>query len=415
MTNSRLLAFEILYDVLRDNAYSNLAIDKALKNSDIKDKAFVSNLVYGVIERKLTLDYIIAPFVKGRIKPRVKILLYIGTYQIYFMDKVPMPVAINETVGIAKNAGVGYYKEFINAVLHNVSSNIIEINDIDDLSIKYSCPQHLINMWQKMYGVDDTIKILESINNKPPVFAIPNRNYVNAEELLYELNSCDIYGEIVDDVVLITSRYDLSKCKAFNDGLFYIEDLSSFNCANALGANEGDVVFDVCAAPGGKSFTISQSMNQKGKLYSFDLHENRVKLIADSANRLGLNNIVASVNDALVFNDSLPLADRVLCDVPCSGFGIIRRKPEIRYKDLDSIKDLPEIQYSILSTSSKYLKNGGRIIYSTCTLNKKENEKVVQKFLDANTNFALIEQKTIIPSQKGGDGFFWALMEKKND
>lgn len=415
MKGSRLVAFEILYDVLRDNAFSNLAIDKALKNSDIKDKAFVSSLVYGVIERKLTLDYIIAPYLKGRVKPRVKILLYLGTYQIYFMDKVPVPVAINETVAIAKNAGVGFYKDLVNAVLHNVADNIIDIDSIDDLSIKYSCPQHLINMWKKMYGIDDTIKILESLNNKPPVFAIPNRQFVDADELLQELNYCDIEGEIIDDVVMITSRYDLSNCKAFDDGLFYIEDLSSFNCANSLGAKDDDIVLDVCAAPGGKSFTISQAMHQKGTVYSFDLYDSRIKLISDSAQRLNLKNIIARVNDASVFDEDMPVADCVLCDVPCSGFGIIRRKPEIRYKDLDSIKDLPEIQYNILETSSKYLKNGGRIIYSTCTLNKKENEKVVSRFIDTHPNFIILEQKTAIPSHNGGDGFFWTLMEKKND
>lgn len=415
MKSSRLVAFEILYNVLSDNAYSNLAIEKSLKNEQVNDKAFVSNLVYGVIERRITLDYILSPYLNGRIKPKVRIALYLGVYQLYFMDKIPDSAAINESVNLAKEVGICYYKDMINAVLHNVNDNRIDINSLKDLSIKYSCPEHLINMWIKMYGEDNTINILESINDKPPVFAIPNRQFVNADELLYELNCADIFGEVVDDVVMITSRYDLSMCKAFDDGLFYIEDLSSFNCANMLGAEENDIVLDVCAAPGGKSFTISQSMNNTGKVYSFDLYDSRVKLISDGASRLELTNIEVGINDALAFNKDIPLADKILCDVPCSGFGIIRRKPEIRYKNLDSIKELPQIQYDILSTSSKYLKNGGRIIYSTCTLNKKENEKVVERFLADNSNFELVEQITTFPSSIGGDGFFWALMEKTND
>lgn len=414
MKNSRLIAFEILNNVLRDNAYSNIAIDKALKNVD-SDKAFVSSLVYGVIERKLTLEYIVNQFLTGKTKPKVKIILYMGVYQLYFMDKIPSSAAINESVELAKNVGVSYYKDLINAVLHKIDNNRIDINSLDDLSIKYSCPKHLINMWLKAYGEDNTLKILSAINNKPPVFAIPNSLYVDAEECLYELNNCDIYGEIIDDIIMITSPFDLSKCKPFQDGLFHIEDMSSYNCAMALGATENDVVIDVCSAPGGKAFTIAEKMRNNGKLYAFDIHSHRVKLIEQGAQRLGLTNIVAGINDALVFNDDIEKADKILCDVPCSGFGIIRRKPEIRYKDLDSIKDLPAIQYNILSVSSKYLKNGGRLVYSTCTLNKKENEKVVHKFIEKNDNFELLEQKTIFPSFDGGDGFYYAVIIKKND
>lgn len=414
MKNSRLIAFEILNNVLRDNAYSNIAIDKALKDVD-NDKAFVSSLVYGVIERKLTLEYIVNQFLTGKTKPKVKIILYMGVYQLYFMDKIPTSAAINESVELAKNVGVSYYKDLINAVLHKIDNNRIDFDSIDDLSIKYSCPKYLINMWLKAYGEDNTLKILSAINDKPPVFAIPNSLYVDAEECLYELNNCDIYGEIIDDVIMITSPFDLSKCKPFQDGLFHIEDMSSYNCAMALGATENDVVIDVCSAPGGKAFTIAEKMHNNGKLYAFDIHSHRVKLIEQGAQRLGLTNIVAGINDALIFNDNIEKADKILCDVPCSGFGIIRRKPEIRYKDLDSIKDLPAIQYDILSVSSKYLKNGGRLVYSTCTLNKKENEKVVQKFIEENSNFELLEQKTTFPSFDGGDGFYYAVIIKKND
>ena len=270
-------------------------------------------------------------------------------------------------------------------------------------------------MWIKQYGEDEVKAFLPCINDKPPLFAIANKKFVNSDELLYELECSNVVGEAYDDFVIIENGVDLTKTKAFKNGLFYIEDLSSYNCARALNAKENDVVLDMCSAPGGKAFTISQSMNNSGKLYCFDMYEHRLKLINDGAKRLDIVNISASVNDATKYNDNIPKADKILCDVPCSGFGIIRRKPEIRYKELDSVKDLPQIQYSILETSSKYLKSGGNIIYSTCTLNKKENEKVVAKFLENNNNFEILEEKTVFPTPFGGDGFYYALMRKNND
>lgn len=412
MKNARLSAFDMLYDIIYGGAYSNIVLEKGLKAVESKDKGFVSRLVYGVIERRLSLDYAINKFLNGKTKPKVKILLYIGAYQVLYMDKIPDAVAVYETVSLCDNIGLSYYKKLINAVLHRIIDYKTEFDVIDDLSIKYSCPQHLINMWTKMYGEDNVVDILESINNRPPVFAIPNSKYVDAEELYYELLSAGIDCEIFNDVVKINSSFDLSGLKAFNDGLFYIEDYSSYSCAKALGAKSDDVVLDLCSAPGGKAFTIAQS---GATVYAYDIYEHRVELIKKSAQRLGLNNIITGINDALIYNANIPFADRIICDVPCSGFGIIRRKPEIRYKNLDDIKELPQIQYNILFTSSRYLKSGGVIIYSTCTLNKKENEQVVDRFLNDNTDFSLVESKTVFPTKNGGDGFFYSILKKKND
>lgn len=412
MKNARLSAFDMLYDIIYGGAYSNIVLEKGLKAVESKDKGFVSRLVYGVIERRLSLDYAINKFLNGKTKPKVKILLYIGAYQVLYMDKIPDAVAVYETVSLCDNIGLSYYKKLINAVLHRIIDYKTEFDIIDDLSIKYSCPQHLINMWTKMYGEDNVIDILESINNRPPVFAIPNSKYVDAEELYYELFSAGIDCEIFNDVVKINSSFDLSGLKAFNDGLFYIEDYSSYSCAKALGAKSDDVVLDLCSAPGGKAFTIAQS---GATVYAYDIYEHRVELIKKSAQRLGLNNIITGINDALIYNANIPFADRIICDVPCSGFGIIRRKPEIRYKNLDDIKELPQIQYNILFTSSRYLKSGGVIIYSTCTLNKKENEQVVDRFLNDNTEFSLVKSKTVFPTKNGGDGFFYSILKKKND
>jgi 16S rRNA (cytosine967-C5)-methyltransferase len=171
----------------------------------------------------------------------------------------------------------------------------------------------------------------------------------------------------------------------------------------------------MCSAPGGKSFSIAEMMNNTGVIYSFDIHQHRVKQIEDGAKRLGLTNITANINDALVYNEKIPMADRILCDVPCSGFGIIRRKPEIRYKELDSVAGLSKIQLDILETSSRYLKNGGTLVYSTCTLNRKENEKVVSAFLDKYDNFTLVNEKTSFPDKNGGDGFYRAVLLKNEN
>lgn len=410
MKNSRQIAFETLYKIFYDDAYSNIALDKALSFTD-SGKAFITRLVYGVVERKLTLDYIIEKFCK-KTKPKVLVILRMGVYQLYFMDKVPSNAAINESVLLAKNNGLSYYSKLINAVLHKIDDNRIEIDNIDDLSIRYSVPKNLIGMWNKAYGEDTVKSFLPYVNGNTPVFAIPNTKYVDKDELLYELNCDGVEGEIVGDVVMITSSFNLAEMKSFNNGLFHIEDLSCYEAVKALNISENDVVIDVCSAPGGKSFTAAEMMNDKGKIYSFDIHNHKIDLVNESANRLGLNSIVAKINDAAEFNNEIEKADKIICDVPCSGFGIIRRKPEIRYKELDSVKELPNLQYKILETSSKYLKNGGKILYSTCTLNKRENEKVVEKFLNSNKEFKLIESKTMFPSEYGGDGFYYSIIER---
>ena len=412
MKSSRLIAFEILYKINSENAYSNIALDKALSDYETKDKAFISSLVLGVTERRITLDYLISPYLTGKTKPKVMLILYLGAYQLYFMDKVPSSAAINTSVDLAGEVGVSYYKKLINAVLHKIDNNRVDIESLDDLSVKYSCPLNLINFWNKMYGREQCEEILKVINSKPPVFAVPNTLFVDAEELSYELLNSGVECETDGELVKINSSADISALKPFKDGLFHIQDKSSFECAKALEAKEGDIVLDICSAPGGKAFTIAEGMNNKGKVFAFDIHEHRVKLIENGAKRLGLNNIEARINNAEVYCEDMPRANRILCDVPCSGFGIIRRKPEIRYKELDSVKALPELQLRILETSSKYLEENGRIIYSTCTLNKRENENVVRAFLEKHSEFRLIEEKTCFPSESGGDGFYYAVLDK---
>lgn len=411
MKSSRLIAFETLHKIFYDSTYSNLAVDNALKDVD-KDKAFISALVYGVVERKITLDYYINKYLTAKPKPKIMTVLRLGAYQLLFMDKVPSSAAINESVKLTRDIKQDYYSKLVNAVLHKIDSNREEL---DNPSIKYSVPECLINMWNKQYGADTVNEFLPALNERPPIYAIPNRQFVDAGELCYELLEEGVDCEVLEEVVLIHSSIDFNSSRAYKNGLFYIEDLSSYHCAKALQAKPGETVIDFCSAPGGKAFTIAQDMENNGRLYAFDLYEHRAELVKKSAERLELNAIISGVNDASVYSDTIPEADRILCDVPCSGFGIVRRKPEIRYKNLDSIKDLPEIQLNILKTSAMYLKDGGRIIYSTCTLNKKENEKVVSAFLNEHSGFSLEYDKTVFPSANGGDGFYFAVLTKNYD
>lgn len=415
--NSRQIVFEILNKIEIDDSFSNITLNNYLKKVDNSvDKAFISRLVYGVVERKLTLDYIISKFCKkySSSKKAVKTVLRMGVYQIYFFDNIPDRAAVNETVNLLNNKKYSYYKSFVNAVLRSVCQNRIDINALPD-EYKYSCPKHLIGLWNKAYGEENTKKILDAINEKAPIYLTPNVLKISAEELCELLNKNGIEAKQIENSVQITSQFDIAESDFYKQGLFFVQDISSKKAADLLNAKSNETVLDMCCCPGGKSFETALNMKNQGQIYSFDIHENKLSLVNEGAKRLGINIIKTGVNDAGVFNKNIAVADKIICDVPCSGFGIIRRKPEIKYKNLDEIKPLYDIQYQILSTCSKYLKTGGQLVYSTCTLNKNENEKIVSKFLEENENFECITQSTVFPSKDGGDGFFMALIRKKYD
>lgn len=409
MKSSRLVAFECLHKIFTDNAYSNIELDSVLEKQD-SDKPFISALVYGVIERKITLDWHIYQHLKNKPKSKVLTILRIGAFQLLFMDKVPSSAAINESVQLCKEIKQDYYVALVNAVLHKIDDN----RQIpDDLSIRYSVPNNLIKMWQKAYSKEVVDEFLPYVNGKPPLFIVPNTTIIRENQLINELKNEGVFAEVSSGVLRVNSPLNVTKSHAFQKGYFHVQDWSSYQCCKALNPLSGETVLDVCAAPGGKSYTMAALMGDRGSVISMDLHENRVKLIKDGAKRLKLNSIESFVNDALLYNENLPMADKILCDVPCSGFGILRRKPEIRYKSLDSIKGLPEIQLKILTVSASYLKQNGCLVYSTCTLNKRENERVVEAFLKTRDDFVLIDEKTTFPTENGGDGFYWALLERK--
>ena len=437
MKNARQTAFDILSKIQKDSSYSNLTIDSFLASVclDEVDSAFVSALVYGVLESSFTLDYQLAANLKQplkKLKPQVLTVLRLGAYQLLFMDKVPESAAVNESVKLIKANCCSFASSLVNAVLRNVAKKGLCLPDESDktfyYSVRYSFPQELVKFWIKSYGEENTVGIMESCSGRPPLIVRANTLKVTADELASTIKNEGIESKSS----VVTDSLELGKCgsverlKSFADGLFHVQDAASQFCIAALDPQPGETILDLCAAPGGKSFTVAERMNNTGKIVACDIHNHRLDLIKSGAARLGITNIECIVNDAAVYNENLPMADRVLCDVPCSGLGIVRRKPEIRCKPLDTLKELPPVQGKILDTASRYVKKGGTLVYSTCALNPKENENVCKSFLESHPDFKsklpsfacegmFIRDGfiTLMPHINGTDGFFIAVFERK--
>jgi len=425
--NDRFIAFKILNKIERDKAYSNIVVDTVLKENEAVSAPFVCSLVYGVIERKITLDYILENFLSQPIKklnPQVLTILRMGVYQIKYMDKVPVSAAVNESVKLVKKVKCAYSSGLVNSVLRKVSLNDIVLPNTDDkiydLSIAFSCPYELVRHFINDYGYDNTKSLLSASLGSAPLVIRVNTLRTTIESLIRILESENVIAEkseIIEDSLVIKSGA-VFETNAYKQGLFHVQDFASQICIKNLDPQPNDIVFDVCSAPGGKAFTIAEKMNNKGEIYAFDLYEHRVNLISKNAKKLDIEIINACVNDSSIFNNMLPMADKILCDVPCSGLGVIRRKPEIKYKDLGFVDKLCDLQYNILNCSAKYLKSKGVLVYSTCSLNKAENQAICEKFLDENKNFKMIPlgdedgYMTLMPHNNGTDGFFLAKFIK---
>ncbi len=431
MSTARQTAYELLLKTELSGAYSNIALDGALEKTKLrpKDKAFVTALFYGVLERKLALDYIIRAYSKteyDKIDKGVVQLLRMGLYQLLYMDSVPESAAVNETVSLCPKSSKG----FVNAILRSFirSGSKIEYEGLDEygkLSVMYSCPKWLVKMWCGRFGVPATEGMLKASFGRPPLYAKVNTLKCTADELIAELKADKITArrnKLLDDCVEIDRIGGVETCNAYRKGLFHIQDISSQLCCKIVKPVVGETVIDMCAAPGGKSFSMAEAMSNKGRLLSFDLYDGRVSLLKEGAKRLGINILEAYVNDATVYNEKIPQADKVLCDVVCSGLGVIRRKPEIKYKPKTDIMGIPEIQKKILETAKNYVRVGGTLVYSTCTLNYDENEAVVEEFLANNKNFTPIVvhinnteasyMRNFFPDTTGGDGFFVATLRR---
>ncbi len=442
MADVRKIAFNTIYRVLFNDAYSALAINSAIKENNLSklDSAFLSNLVYGVLERKILLDHIISQYSKvkpKKIENKTLIILELGVFQLLFMDKVPSSAAVNESVKLSKEVGAYKSSGFINAVLRNFVRNDMKYtlpdkNDkIKYYCVKYSCPEFLVEKWLSQYGEENTLGILEGLSDRPPLTIRVNTLKTSKDELIKELADCNVQVsevKFLENALNISNTGSIEELDSFKDGKFYVQDSASQLCCEMLDANSSMTVCDVCAAPGGKSLYNAIKMNNDGKVYAYDLYEHKIKLINKSANRLGVGIIEAQVRDALSDDQPLNDCDRLICDVPCSGFGIIRRKPEIRYKKATIIDNLPELQYSILCANADALSIGGVLVYSTCTLCDEENIKVADRFLAEHQDFApvplclpqgvqrFIEEPehmlTLLPHKNMTDGFFFAKFVK---
>lgn len=443
MANSRKTAFKVLLKIEQDGAYSNIALNNAVKESELSplDAAFTSALVYGVLERKITLDYIIKQYSKiplRKIELKTKIILRLGLLQMAFMDKIPESAAVNESVKLAKQQKLQKSSGFINAILRSFARDNCKVkypdikNKAEYYSVKYSCPQMLVKLWINSYGEDNARGILENLSGRPNIYARVNTLKTNTDELITVLADDKVKAEKVDfpsNAVKIADTGSIERLKAYKGGLLHIQDLSSQLCTYFLSAEKGQTVLDICSAPGGKAFTIAEYMQNSGKITACDMYKHKLKLIEKGAKRLGINIIETYLRDGASADKELPSADRILCDVPCSGLGVLSRKPEIRYKDDLIDTDLADIQYKILCESAKYLKKGGKLVYSTCTLNPQENNKNTAKFLAEHNDFEGVELElppelkrafdekpyeiTLMPHTFDGDGFYIAVLTRR--
>lgn len=436
MKSVRQTAYEILLNIHKNQAYSNISVDSAIETGKLNetDASFLSALVYGTIEKTIGLDYNLALYLTqpiNKLRPEILTVLRLGAYQLLFMSRIPVSAAVNESVKIIKNTKLSFAAGMVNAVLRKVSIIGFILPSVDCymeyLSVKYSFPVWLIRLWANSYGMENTIGVLEHSLTRAPAYARVNVLRISSDELTSVLYKEGIESESHKDycnTITIKKRGSIETIDSFRDGLFHIQDLSSQLFCSALGAKVGDVVIDLCAAPGGKSFTLAQQVGETGKVFAFDIYESRLELIRQGARRLKLKNIYTSIGDASVFDQKLGFADIVVCDVPCSGLGVIRRKPEIRFKEAANIDKLPELQYFILCNASRYVKLDGLLAYSTCTLNPKENEEVCNRFLQKYSDcFTLCKSNivngimgekytTLLPHINNSDGFFFALFKR---
>lgn len=432
----RLLCARTLLRTLESGSYSNLALQAAFQNVKLtgQEKALCTAIFQGTLERLLTVDACVQAHssrAPEKLDAAVRCVLRCGIYELLYLA-TPPSATVNLWTEVIKAMGKKSASGMVNAILRSFLRNGKQIpqpkEKLAAYAVQYSVPRALIAQLIKEYGEEKVLPFLEDAGGEPPVYIRRNPQRADTDALLSALAdfSPTAIAEIPNAYRLQRSGA-LTDTEAFKKGMFHVQDLASQLCCMALDAQPGEIILDVCAAPGGKTFTIAEMMRGTGKIYAYDLHENRVRLIQKGAKRLGLANIYASTGDAAKPADDRPMADRVLCDVPCSGYGVMRRKPEVRYKSAEEVKALPAIQRCILEASARAVKPGGVLVYSTCTLSKAENETVVADFLSSHSAFALelpwksaawnqnivAEMTTLFPQMLGSDGFFIAKMRRR--
>ena len=424
MGDPRKIAYDVLVRCASAEQYSNIALDTAIKRSDLTppDRGLLTALVYGVIERQITLDAIIDGLCErgsADITPDVRTLLRLGLYQLAYLDRVPDHAAVNETVNMAGKRSRGFVNAILRAFIRSGKEIPIpgkEEDPIRYLSVKYSFCEGLCERFVAAFGLLRTEELFAAFGEHPDLTLRTNTLRITREELIAKLEEQGIHAlptKESDVGIRVCDRSPVTELYGFGEGLFFVQDEASQLCVKALDAKAGMHVMDACACPGSKSFGAAIDMQNEGSVLSCDLHKNKLSLVESGAARLGISILQIAERDARNTNEAwLGTFDRVLCDVPCSGFGVFAKKPELRYKDPASSAALPDIQLAILESASSYVKVGGKLVYSTCTLIPEENEENVARFLDENSSFVLKEQRTLYPDVDGTDGFFYAVLER---
>lgn len=440
MNSARKTAVKILKEVFDKKAYSNIVLNRELSDSDLndKDKGLVTEIVYGTIKYKYTIDNILNYYIRSGIESLegyILNVLRISIYQIKYLDKIPEFAVVNEAVELAKNKspkGAKLVNGVLRSYLRTKDADYYNKNSkLEELCFKYSFPRWMVNLFIDSYSDDQVEKILNGLNSVPSVTVRVNNLKTDYEEAWNKLEESgyDIEeGKVCPEAIQIKKGRSIENNPLFKDGLIAVQDESAMMIAPSMDLEENMVVLDLCSAPGGKACHAAEIMNDTGKVLAFDIHENKLSLIKDNAQRLGIKNIQCGVLDAAIYSQAyMDKGDRVLIDVPCSGLGIIRKKPEIKWtKDKDSIKSLVQIQREIMLSAARYVKKDGKLIYSTCTLSKEENEENIKWFIKKCPEFKIeplyygkidnfIYHKegyiTILPD-KNMDGFFVAKMIK---
>lgn len=427
MDINRKTSYLALLDVESKKAYSNLALNHQIIVNKPHAQGFVRELVYGVLESKLTLDYYIDLLVKDGIRSlraQELTILRMGIYQLKYMNSVPEYAAVNESVALAKKYCRGK-SGFINGVLREYLNKKMQLrmpdrneDEIRYLSIKYSYAPWIIELWLEHYSPDFVEALLKAGNETPPTTIRLNWLKVMKDDLIQNLETKNFKveeGQVCQNALHVKGNH-LLDTELYKMGMFTPQDESSILIAEKLDPKHGETIMDVCAAPGGKTTAIAERMNNTGQIIASDIYRRKLDLIDKEAKRLGITNIQTRSWDATRVDSSmLQKADRVLVDVPCSGLGVIRRKPEIKYKEFtEDMELLPKKQLAILSASSSYVKPGGTLLYSTCTINPKENEKVTEKFLKKNPSFKSMDRTVLFPNVDGTDGFYICVMRKED-
>ncbi len=430
MNRARLLAYRSLLSSTKNGKYTNLELGSVLEKETLSpaDKTLFTKLYLGVTEKKITLDYLlsrISTIPLNTLSPEVLCLLELGAFQILYLDRIPHRAAVFETVELAKKEAP-QAASYCNALFRRLSAekdsifSLLEIPGKKGLALRYGYPKWLVSLWQEAYGKEKCEDILKAQNHPAPLTLRVNTLKISAQDyarLLTEHGFAFHKNRLCQNGFTLEKNMSPTLLPGYEEGLFFIQDAAAQHAIDLLGAKKGERILDLCAAPGGKSYGAAMDMAGVGEILSAELHDSRLSLIREGARRLGITMITAVANDSSLPKEEWNEAfDRVICDVPCSGFGVIAKKPDIRHKDKGEAETLPPIQLAILETGANALKKGGRLLYSTCTLNPDENERVTDAFLEKHHDFSRIgKAETIFPVGGENDGFFCDILEKQYD